>query len=279
MPLALNESVGNAVQEMFQAGIIEPSISQYCNPLRIVMKSDGKPRICLDARQLNENIEDDLQSPPVISEIMQKFFNADKFLKIDLTNSYWQVKLHEDSRPLTAFKFDSKLYQWTRVPFGIKTVGSALIRAFDIALKNPLPENFEFLASDKQNENSDDRLLDITKNSITYVDDTAIGTNTFGKHIQVLQIIFHKLLQNNFTIEIAKSQFFRSNILFLGFILSQKGIEPNPEKISDIVNVEQPKNQKHLQTLFGICNYYRRFVIQHNNYITPFRDLLAKDGH
>lgn len=280
---ALIEPIGKVIKEMLEAEIIETSISQYCSPLRVVMKADGLPRICLDARQINENIEDDVEGPPIIAELMQRFHDCKFLSKIDLRNSYWQVKLHIDSRPLNAFRFNSKMYQWVRVPFGIKTAGSALIRAFTIALQTPLPYDFKFLTTFEKNDEREDLALEkpfeIEKNSITYVDDTAIATKTFKRHIQILQIIFSKLMQNNFTIKIDKSQFFESEILFLGFILSSRGIEANPERIKDIVNFETPSNRRQLQSLLGACNYYRRFALRHNDYITPFRDLLSKDAN
>ena len=127
---------------MLRAGVIERATSPYCNPLRIVRKNEGKVRICLDARTLNKYVEDDLESPPMISDLLQKFHGAKIFSKIDLTHGYWQVPLEEESRPLTAFIFDTTMYQFCRVPFGLKNAGSAFIRAFKAALgDNAIQEN------------------------------------------------------------------------------------------------------------------------------------------
>lgn len=81
VPRALVEPISKVIKEMLDTGILEPSISSYCSPLRIVQKPDGLPRICLDARQLNENIEDDLEGPPIISELMQDFHGCEIFSK------------------------------------------------------------------------------------------------------------------------------------------------------------------------------------------------------
>ena len=67
---------------------------------------------------------------------MQHYNGAKFFSKLDLTNGYWQVPLHEKSRPLTAFLFEFAMYQFKRVPFGIKTAGSAFIRMLKNALAN-----------------------------------------------------------------------------------------------------------------------------------------------
>ena len=115
---------------MKNSGIIERSVSPYCNPLRIVSKANNEVRICLDARQLNSVVEDDYESPPLIHELLQDFHNCKVFLKIDLKDSFWQVPLDEESRPFTAFLFEGTMYHFIRVPFGLKSAGSALIRAF-----------------------------------------------------------------------------------------------------------------------------------------------------
>ncbi|XP_058809933.1 uncharacterized protein LOC131675104 [Phymastichus coffea] len=179
------------LEKMCQAGIIEPAISQYCNPFRIVRKSDGAIRVCLDARNLNKYLEEDHEAPPIITDIMQVFFKCKYFSKIDMTMGYWQILLDKESRPLTAFVFKGRMYQFIRVPFGISTASSAFIRAFTMALSNQAP------------------------------------------------------IMNIF--------------------------ERQPEGES---NTEKENNQH----ILGVCNYYQRFAIKHNNFISLFRDLLKDNS-
>lgn len=54
----------------------------------------------------------------------------------DLASGYWQIPLYEDSRKYTAFLFESKLYHFRRIPFGIKTAGSPFIRSLNFAIGN-----------------------------------------------------------------------------------------------------------------------------------------------
>lgn len=103
--------------------------------MRIVSKKDNSIRICLDARFLNAIIDGDNESPPPIQELMQKFNGANVFSTLDMTSGYWQVELEESSRPFTAFLHGSSLFQFTRVPFGLKTAGSAFIRALNLAIR------------------------------------------------------------------------------------------------------------------------------------------------
>ena len=168
------------------------------------------------------------------------------------------MPLHRDSRPLTAFLFNISMYQFTRVPFGLKIAGSAFIRA----LKNAWNKGSERLK----------RALR------TYIDDLVIGTSTFTEHVLVLKELFEILIQYNFTINIYKCEFFKKVTSFLSFLLSAKGIIPNPDKIDTIIKFETPKNQKNLQQFLGICDFYRQFCLKCSNLISPFRDLLKSNA-
>lgn len=239
---------------MIENEVIERAVSQYCNPLRIVKKDDGSVRVCLDARFVNKIIEDDHESPPLISELLQKFHGARWFFKIDLTQGYWQVKLHKDSRPYTSFLFDSKLYQFRRIPFGLKTAGSGFIRSLSFALKNDFDQYIS-----------------------CYIDDILIGTTTFEQHLNILEGVFKRLIDYNFTIKMSKCCFLQSNVPFLGFIISREGIAPEPMKLDAILEFEEPKNKRQLQQFLGICNYYRQFNVNHSKSVDPLRNLLTKE--
>ena len=212
VPLGLREQVKNKIDEMLKAGIIERSVSPHCNPLRIVKKSNGDIRVCLDARFLNQVVEDDHESPPIISEILQEYHGVNFYSKLDLTNGYWQIPLEKESRPYTAFLFNSTIYQFTRVPFGLKTAGSAFIRALKNALK---------CGSEKMHRAVEN-----------YVDDILIGTKSFEEHLLILEEIFTILLKFNFILNIEKCEFLKNKITFLGFIISVSGVVPDPEKLA-----------------------------------------------
>ena len=283
VPFALRDAVAKCIDEMLEAGIIERSVSPYCNPLRIVKKSDGKVRVCLDGRELNKYLEDDHESPPIIEELMQQFFNCKYFSKIDLTQGYFQIELHKESRPYTAFRFGPTLYQFVRVPFGVKTAGSAFIRALGMAFEKGITNfNYEVKLDDSKKECRNEGMQVLLNNLQTrmsnYIDDIVIGTETFEGHIRMLQIIFEIIIENNLTLNFKKCEFFRIKISFLGFELSNLGIKPDPDCVWIITEFEEPKNQTDLQQILDICNYYRRFILMYSNYIHSFRDLLQKDA-
>ena len=157
-----------------------------------------------------------------------------------------------------AFLFGSSMYQFTRVPFGLKVAGSAFIRAINKAL-----------------ENCSVRLRQSLR---YYIDDLLVGTDTFENHLIVLEELFSILLKCNFTLNLSKCEFCQTEVLFLGLVISHKGITPNPEKLKIIREFEDPRNKKQLQQIRGTCNFYRRFYIRYHHLTEPFRELLKKEG-
>ena len=251
VPLNQRAAVDAEIHRMLNLGIIERSQSQFCNPLRVVQKKNGEVRICLDARFLNAVILLDNECPPRIEELLQKFEGAQFLSTTDLVQGYWQVPLTDDAKKYTAFLHGSTLYQFTRIPFGIKTAGAGFIRALDVAIGHEFAEAV-----------------------VCYIDDILIVSKTFGEHIKHLDQLFNKLLSHGFTLSLRKYEFFREQVSFLGFILSAAGVKADPDKVKAITDFPIPKNKRQLQAFLGMCGYYRRFSGRHANFVEPFRNLL-----
>ena len=239
---------------MLRTGIIERLDSPYCNPLRIVVKNDKSVRLCLDACYINEIIESDHESPPLINELLQKFNGVTYMSTTDLATGYWQIPLHDSSRKYTAFLHNSKMYQFCRIPFGLKTAGSAFIRALNCAIGHQF-----------------DDVLTI------YIDDFLVATaGSFYDHIENLKDVFTVLQEKNFTLKLEKSKFCKKEVKFLGHEFSTTGIRPQPDKLEIIRDFQRPLNRRELQQFIGVCTYYRQFMARHSNLLDPFRDILKE---
>lgn len=254
VPLSQRPAVGTEIQQMLQDGIIELSNSSYCSPMRIVLKKPTGIRICLDARFINDIIFADNESPPPIDELLNKYEGVKVLSTTDLTSGYWQIPLEEESRKYTAFLHNGTLYQFCRVPFGLKTAGSGFMRALRIALGN-----------------------DFNSSVTSYVDDLLITSSSYDEHIDHLDKLFTRLILCGFTLKLKKTLFFRDAVPFVGFILTPNGIRPDPEKLAVILNFPRPVDRKQLQGFIGSCTFYRRFTVKHAEKITPFRDLLSEN--
>lgn len=254
IPIAHRKKVSCKIQKMLEARVIEKCNVSYCNPIRIVIKSDGTVRICLDARFINVIIESDHEAPPLVYELLQKFQGISYLSTTDLATGYWQIPLHPDSRKYTAFLYDSQMYQFCRLPFGLKTAGSVFIRSLHEVLGNQFEETLTI-----------------------YIDDFLITTKgNFYNHIYEIEKIFTVLQENNFTLNLDKSLFGKKEVKFLGHELSVDGVKPRQDKLELIQKFEKPRNRTELQRFIGMCTYYRQFTVKHAILLEPFRSLLKE---
>jgi predicted aspartyl protease len=193
IPFKLRHEVREQIQQLLADGVIEHSSSSYVNPLTIVPRPGKAPRICLDARRVNLHMTPDRTKIPPVQELIQQFFGAKFITSIDLSSAFLQINLHEECRKFTAFVFENEVYQFTRVPFGLKNSLSGFIRALNSTLGT-----------------------DCVGYAIAYVDDLVVFSPTFEQHLQHLEIVIGKLTAAGFTINASKCSFCRREITFLG---------------------------------------------------------------
>jgi hypothetical protein len=162
---------------MLQDDILELSYSDVLNPLTVVPREGKKPRICVDARKINQMTIPDYEQTPPLQELLQRFEGTKYLSSLDLSSAYLQVELHENSRKYTAFLYDSVVYQYKRIPYGFKNSLPAFMRALRLALGNG------------------------TESFVTaYVDDILVYSKTFEDHIRHLDIVIAKLTTAGFTL-------------------------------------------------------------------------------
>jgi hypothetical protein len=255
IPFAQRPAVRELINQMLSDGILEVSNSPILNPLTVVKKKGGKLRMCVDARKVNRFTIPDHERAPPIQELLQKFNGATYLTLLHLSSAFHQIQLHEESRPFTAFLFDSTVYQYTRVPYGFKNSLPAFIRAIKLALGGSRLNNVMF-----------------------YVDDMLIYSNTFDEHMMHLDAVLSKLTTAGFTINAAKCRFCREEVKFLGHRIDQNGVSADPNRIAAILNYPAPRNVRQLRQFLGTCNFHSRFVIGYANYIAPLTPLLQQGG-
>ena len=128
--------------------------------------------------------------------------------RLDLTSSFWQIPLDEESRKYTAFRYKNKSYQFKVVPFGLVTSLAAIIKCLELALG---PEVEEFVS--------------------IFVDDILIVSKSFEEHLEHLDIVLSKLRKANLVLKQSKCEFNKSEIKFLGHVINADGISTDPAKI------------------------------------------------
>lgn len=255
IPYSKREAVNKEIERMLSWGILEKSDSPFSNPIVVVEKKDGTVRICLDARELNKILIQDRESPPPMEELLQKFDGVKFLTSLDLTCGYWQIPLNTESRKYTAFLVNGRSYQFCVVPFGLNVSVAVFMKSLDKVLG---PEVLSF--------------------TTIYVDDILIASKSIEEHAYQLDLVLTKLENAGMTVKFSKSEFLKSQVKFLGFLIDSKGIKVDPEKLEVIQNFPAPRNKKELQSFLGFCNFYRRFAKNHSDLISRLTPLLEKNS-
>jgi hypothetical protein len=107
------------LKELFDLGLICPSVSPWGAPIIFIQKKDGSWRLCIDYRQLNKATIKNQYSLPRIDDLFDQMKGTMVFSKINLRSGYHQLWIKEDDIPKTAFKTRFGHYEFTVLPFGL----------------------------------------------------------------------------------------------------------------------------------------------------------------
>ncbi|ODM88297.1 Transposon Ty3-I Gag-Pol polyprotein [Orchesella cincta] len=113
---------------------------------------------------------------------------------------------------------------------------------------------------------------------LAFIDDIIVYSNSFEEHLQHLELVFKRLLEFGFRIHPDKAQFLKNKIKYLGFVIENQTVSPNPEKLKALEGYQQPKNRKDIQRFLGFCGYYRHFIKDFSTIAKPITELLRKDN-
>ena len=135
IPPQVFDEVRNHLQEMLKVGAIRKSVSPWASPVVLVRKKDGSLRFCIDLRKLNSRTIKDAYSLPRIEESLDCLNGADIFTSLDMKAGYWQVKMNEDSIPLTTFMVGPLGFcECVRMPFGLTNAPATFQRLMESCL-------------------------------------------------------------------------------------------------------------------------------------------------
>lgn len=253
--LKKEEGIEQDIQRMLKLGVIEECVgpADFLNPILAIKKPNNKWRICLDSRRLNAcTKKDDFPFPDMVG-ILQRIQKSRYFSIIDLSESYYQVPLEEESKNKTAFRTSRGLYRFTVMPFGLSNAPATMTRLMTKVLGHDL-EPFVHV----------------------YLDDIVIVSNSFDEHLRLISIVANRLRNANLTINILKSKFCQKRIKYLGYILSEDGLSVDSSKIQPVLDYPEPKNIKDIRRLLGLAGFYRRFIPNYSDKTAKISDLLKK---
>lgn len=277
VPHSMKPEINKQIQEMLNNDIIEEAVSEWSSPVLLVPKkadksNEKKWRLVIDYRQLNNKIQDDKFPLPNITEILDSLSGSMYFSKLDLSQSYYQLSLNENSRKYTSFSLDKmyqlsldqnsrkctafsagKQYQMKRCPMGLKTSPSVFSRLMTIAMAGL---NYQ--------------------SCFIYLDDCVVIGKSMENHNRNLMKILNRLREVNLKLNPMKCEFLRKEIVYLGHKITSAGIYVDEGKIQIVQNYPTPTNADEIKRFVAFANYYRRFIPRFADIVYPLNVLCRK---
>jgi hypothetical protein len=220
---------------MLKNEIIRTSASQWNAPLLVVPKkadASGKPklRVVVDFRRLNDLTIGDSFPLPNITDILDQLGNAKYFTTLDFASGYHQIPMAEQDKNKTAFSTPYGHYEFNRMPFGLKNAPATFQR-----LMNSVLTGIQGLKC------------------LVYLDDIVIYGASLEDHNKRLKEVLQRLRENNLKLQPDKCEFLRKEVIYLGHIISENGISPDPSKLTAIKEFPTPKKVKDVQSFIGLA--------------------------
>ena len=252
-PFSLRDKVKNKVEELVNMDIIEPveGPTPWVSPVVVVPKQNDEIRLCVDMRKANEAIIRERYPIPTVDEVLQSLNQSTVFSKLDLKWRYHQLELHPDSRSITTFITHCGLFQYKHLMFRISSAPEVYQHVIQLALSD-------------------------CEGVANISDDIIVHGKTTKEHDERLKPVLEKLKEKNLTLNAEKCKFHMTKLVFMGLMLTTKGIGPTEEKVKAIVEAREPQNVSEVRSFLGLANYNAWFIPDFATVTEPLRKLTKK---
>ena len=240
---------------MVRNDIVEPAASPWASNVVLVRKKDGSYRMCVDYRQLNSVTHYDTYPLPHIDTCLGSMDGAMWFSTLNLRSGYHNIRIRESDRDKTAFITRRGCFRYKVLPFGCSTAPSVFQRLMDLVLCG---------------------LTYVT--CLVYLDDIIVYASNFETHLERVRQVFSRLRVANLKLHATKCCLFQKRVAFLGYVLSEKGIDVEEEKVAVVRDWPPPRNLSELRSYLGLCSYYRRFMKGFADIAAPLYKLQKKNA-
>lgn len=243
------------VQKQIDASFLVTSVyPQWLANIVPVLKKDGKVRMCVDYRDLNKASPKDDFPLPHIDVLVDSTAKFNVFSFMDDFSGYNQIKMAPEDMEKTSFITPWGTFCYQVMPFGLKNAGATYQRAMTTLFHDMMHKEIE-----------------------VYVDDMIAKSTTEEDHIEHLLKLFQRLWKYKLRLNPNKCTFGAQSGKLLGFIVSQKGIEVDPDKVKAIPEMPIPRTEKQVRGFLGRLKYISRFISQMTTTCGPIFKLLRKD--
>ena len=248
------EAVREEVARLKQARAIkEVFYPEWLANTVVVKKKSGKWRVCVDFTDLNKACPKDPFPMPKINQLVDATVGHPRMSFLDAFQGYHQIPLALDDQEKTAFVTPIGNFHYKVMSFGLKNAGSTYQRMITRMFESQLGKNIEI-----------------------YIDDMVVKSKMVSKHLGDLRAIFEILRKYKLRLNASKCSFNVGLGKFLGYMVTHRRIEVNPDQIKAINNLRSPQNPKEVKKLTGMAVTLNRFISRSANKYRPFFLLINK---
>ena len=216
-----SKAIGEEINRLLAAGFIREikESTWVANPVLVPKKGTTILRMCVDYTSLNKHCPKDHFPLPRIDQIIDSTAGCERLSFLDAYSGYNQIRMRREDEEKTAFMTPHGVFCYNTMPFGLKNAGATYQRCMQACLKEQIGRNIH-----------------------VYVDDIVIKSRKADTLIDDLKETFVNLDSYNIKLNPTKCSFGVPTGQLLGYLVSERGIEANPDKIQAILNMQQPKN-------------------------------------
>ncbi|XP_064462712.1 uncharacterized protein K02A2.6-like [Ornithodoros turicata] len=254
IPFALRDAVDKDLQRQVSNGVLTPvEVSQWATPIVVVPKPNGAVRVCGDfSVTINPQLDVAQYPLPRPEELFAKLNGGKHFSKLDLSEAYLQLDLDEDAKKVLVVNTHKGLFRFNRMPFGISSAPAIFQRTME-----QVTAGLEGVAC--------------------YLDDIIVTGRTEAEHLDHLEEVLRRLREYGFRLKKQKCEFLKTEVEYLGQIVSAEGFRPSPKKVSALLDMPEPTNVGELRAFLGLVQYYVRYVKSLSDLCAPLNQLLRNN--
>ncbi|XP_073121062.1 uncharacterized protein [Henckelia pumila] len=238
--------IAKQVQELLRAGHIKKiQFPTWLSNVVLVPKATGKWRMCVDFRDLNKACPKDCYPLPRIDQLVDSTSGCELLSFIDAYQGYHQILLALEDQDKVSFVTSGGTFCYVVMSFGLKNAGATYQRMMDEVFREQVGRNVE-----------------------VYVDDILVKSRTWDSFLPDLEETFATVRRYGIKLNPAKCMFGVKSGKFLGFMVTERGIEVNPKKVKLLREMSSPISIKEVQRLTGWITALTRFIDRsaHRNY-------------
>jgi len=252
IPHALRSTLIAYLEQMEKAKIIQKiEGSPWNSPLFFVQKKSGKWRPVSDFRLMNNKLESWNFPIPHLRDLLDRLDGSKFFSAIDLRSGFFNIELKKESRECTAFSCLGQTWMFNRLPQGVKQ-SPAIFQAIMTKITQGIPC------------------------TLVYMDDLLIYSKTEKECLDTIEAVLSRFQEFGMKINLAKSEFAKREIIYLGYQISSNGWKPTRSKIDAIQKMKPPTCAKDCRTFAGMLNFCSSAIPRLSVIMGPINRLSGK---